>query len=243
MLKDANKPIELTYEENKVINYVRANDLSMCPTANLQNTAIACKYLAVNKIPGDFVECGVYRGGNSIIAAKIFEIHGVEKKIFLFDTFTGMTEPGQYDFTTLDSPHVVKKRSLHDMYLSKQQNGFTDWAYSSIEEVKSNFKKLNLLSDKIVFIKGKVEDTLSVIENIPTSISFLRLDTDWYESTKKELETLYDRVVVGGIIVIDDYGFFDGARKAVDEYFTNSLPPFFSMIDPSARIGVKIAER
>ena len=154
-----------------------------------------------------------------------------------------MAEPGQYDFTTSDSPHDVNKRSLHDVYLSKQQNGYTDWAYSSIEEVKNNFKKLNLLSDKIVFIKGKVEDTLSVVENIPTSISFLRLDTDWYESTKKELETLYDRVVVGGIIVIDDYGFFDGARKAVDEYFTNSLPPFFSMIDPSARTGVKIAER
>ena len=79
------------------------------------------------------------------------------------------------------------------------------------------------------------------VSNIPSAISFLRLDTDWYESTKKELEILYNKLVTGGILVIDDYGHFDGARKAVDEYFKkHSPPPFLSFIDNGARIGVKV---
>ena len=69
------KPVELNEDENRIIDYVRANNLSMCTTLNLQMTAIACKYIVMNKIPGDFVECGVYRGGNALIAAKIFNLY------------------------------------------------------------------------------------------------------------------------------------------------------------------------
>jgi predicted O-methyltransferase YrrM len=120
------------------------------------------------------------------------------------------------------------------------RENYTDWANASIEEVKENFAKLNLLSDNVIFVKGKVEDTLEEAEIIPKVISFLRLDTDWYESTKKELEKLYEKLVTGGILVIDDYGTFDGAKKAVDEYFNKYLPrPFLSLIDNGARIGVK----
>jgi len=78
--KDHNKPVELNDEENRIIHHVRMNNLSMCTTRNLQQTAMACKYIAVNNIPGDFVECGVFREGNAIIAAKIFEIYKLNKK-------------------------------------------------------------------------------------------------------------------------------------------------------------------
>jgi O-methyltransferase len=207
----------------------------MCTTLNLQQTAIACKYIAMNKIPGDFVECGVYKGGNALIAAKIFDLYKINKKVYLFDTFTGMTKPGEHDLRTSDkSPSLTK-------YLSLQQKDHTDWAYAPIEEVKENFRKIGLLKDNVVFCKGKVESTLDQVSNIPKAISFLRLDTDWYESTKKELEVLYNKLVSGGILVIDDYGHFDGAKKAVDEYFEkHSPPPFLSLIDNSARIGVKV---
>jgi hypothetical protein len=233
--KNSNKPIELDKEENRIIDYVRANELSMCTTLNLQQTALACKYIAINKIPGDFVECGVYKGGNALIAAKIFDLYKINKKVYLFDTFTGMSEPTKHDSRTGDKSSTLNK------YLSRQQNDHTDWAYASIEEVKENFRKIGLLKDNVIFCKGKVETTLNLVSNIPETISFLRLDTDWYESTKKELEVLYSKLVLGGILVVDDYGQFDGARKAVDEYFKiHSPPPFLSLIDNGARIGVKV---
>jgi O-methyltransferase len=229
------KPVELNEDENKIIDYVKANNLSMCTTLNLQQTAIACKYIVMNKIPGDFVECGVYKGGNALIAAKIFDLYKSDKKVYLFDTFTGMSEPSKCDVLT------DGKLPMLDRYLSVKRENYTNWANASIEEVKENFIKLNLLSDNVIFVKGKVEDTLEEAEIIPKVISFLRLDTDWYESTKKELEKLYEKLVNGGILVIDDYGTFDGAKKAVDEYFKkHSPPPFLSPIDNGARIGVKV---
>jgi len=232
---NTNKPVELNEDENKIIDYVRANNLSMCTTLNLQQTAIACKYIALNKSPGDFVECGVFRGGNALIAAKIFDMYKINKKVYLFDTFTGMTKPTKHDLRTSDKTLMLTK------YLSLQQKDYTDWAYASIEEVKENFKKVHLLKDNVVFVKGEVEKTLDLSINIPNVISFLRLDTDWYESTKKELNILYDKLVPGGILVIDDYGHFNGARKAVDEYFKKHSPaPFLSLIDNGARIGVKV---
>jgi len=232
---NTNKPVELNEDENKFIDYVRANNLSMCTTLNLQQTAIACKYIAVNKIPGDFVECGVYKGGNALIAAKIFDMYKINKKVYLFDTFTGMTKPTKYDQRTSDQTPMITK------YIQRRQKDYTDWAYASIEEVKENFKKVDLLKDNVIFIKGEVEKTLDQSINIPNVISFLRLDTDWYESTKKELDILYNKLVSGGILVIDDYGHFNGARKAVDEYFKKHPPaPFLSLIDNGARIGVKV---
>jgi O-methyltransferase len=230
------KPVELNEDENRIIDYVRANNLSMCTTLNLQMTAIACKYIVMNKIPGDFVECGVYRGGNALIAAKIFNLYKSDKKVYLFDTFSGMTEPSKYDVLT------DGKLPMTDKYLKVKRETHTNWANATIGEVKRNFAKLNLLSDNVIFVKGRVEETLEEAEIIPEAISFLRLDTDWYESTKKELDKLYEKLVIKGILVIDDYGTFDGAKKAVDEYFKRYSPlPFLIPIDNGARICVKVA--
>jgi len=156
------------------------------------------------------------------------------KKVYLFDTFTGMTEPTRHDLITSSQSPVINK------YLKQKRESYTDWVCASIEEVKENFQKCNLLTSNVVFVKGKVEDTLDQESNIPHTISFLRLDTDWYESTRKELEKLWEKLVPGGILVVDDYGCFDGARKAFNEYFEkHSPPPFLSLIDDGARIGVK----
>ena len=153
--QDPTSPIELSDLENEIVQYVRSHNLSMCTTLNLYQTAVACKYIVKNKIPGDFVECGVFRGGNALIAARIFEIHKSEKKVYLFDTFSGMTEPTKFDVSTSTNSPVLNK------YLSAKRDNFTDWAYAPIEEVKENFKKANLLNDNVIFIQGKVEDTLN----------------------------------------------------------------------------------
>jgi O-methyltransferase len=98
------------------------------------------------------------------------------------------------------------------------------------------------LDDKIIFIQGDVAVTLEVPNNLPEGIAVLRLDTDWYESTKKELEILYPRLSVGGVLLVDDYGHWVGAREAVDEYFKrHNNRPFLVYNDNTGRAGVKVA--
>jgi predicted O-methyltransferase YrrM len=91
-----------------------------------------------------------------------------------------------------------------------------------------------------VYVKGDVLKTLKDRGNLPKSISILRLDTDWYDSTRIELEVLYPLLTPGGIIIIDDYGHWSGARSAVDEFFSKQeIKPFFSYIDYTGRVGIK----
>lgn len=87
------------------------------------------------------------------------------------------------------------------------------------------------LSSQVILIEGDVLETLVKTQNIPGKISVLRLDTDWYESTKKELEVLYPKLAVGGVLMIDDYGYWGGAKKAVDEYFADIPRPFLQYTD------------
>ena len=92
-----------------------------------------------------------------------------------------------------------------------------------MENVKKNFQANTRKNNNLICIKGKVEDTLKIKNNLPNKISLLRLDTDWYESTKIELEKLWPRVVPGGIMVLDDYHSWGGSRKAFHEAFGDSL--------------------
>ena len=90
----------------------------------------------------------------------------------------------------------------------------------------------------IILIQGMVENTLLNKDNIPDQISLLRLDTDFYESTKIELEILFPKLVPGGILILDDYGYWSGARKAIDEYFKNTKY-WLHYVDPSCRYLIK----
>ena len=121
----------------------------------------------------------------------------------------------------------------------KMDDGTTQWAYASLNEVKNNLLQTSYDKSKIHFIKGKVENTIP--EKSPESISLLRLDTDWYESTKHELTHLFPRLSKNGIIIIDDYGHWRGCKKAVDEYFSeNNINIFLNRVDYSARMGLKL---
>lgn len=165
------------------------------------------KYIDEQNIPGDIVECGVYRGGQMMCAALTASTN---RHFWLYDTFTGMSEPG---------PHDVRKGS-HATELTKWKKHTVNqnWCRADYEVVEENLSTV-LPRDRFTMIKGDVCKTL-LVGPWPEKIAFLRLDTDWYESTKAELDVLYPLVSPGGMIVFDDYHSWDGAKKAVDEYFT-----------------------
>jgi len=228
-------PVELTLDECKIIDYVISNKLTMVSYERAITTLMAVKHAISSCIQGDFVEAGVWRGGNSLIAAAMFKLYGVKKKVWLFDTFKGMTAPTDID---IQASNLVSAKLR---YQSAQHDDHNEWCYSSLDDVKSNFLRMNLLSENIIFVEGDVCQTLTESENIPTAICCLRLDTDWYESTFKELEVLYPRLSEGGSLILDDYGHWSGAKKATDEYFSkHKNRPFLQYTDYTGRVAVKV---
>ena len=195
----------------------------------------AITYIIKNKIKGDFVECGVWKGGSCMLMAQTLVNEGEkERKIWMYDTFDGMTEP------TDDDCEIETNVSNSDLLKNTPKNTdkFNIWAYAPLEMVKKNMKKTMLPEERMHFIEGKVENTLSRVK--PQNIALLRLDTDWYESTKCELEQLYPLLSIGGVLIVDDYGHFSGAKKAVDEYFSKTnVKPLMNRIDYSGRLIIK----
>lgn len=187
----------------------RAKRYSKASVARLEAMANALYKLDAQKIEGDVVECGVWQGGHIVLARLI----SPKRRCWLYDTFEGMTEPG---------PHDVKRsgnKPPPDKAKSKK------WTMASLEEVEGNLQREGLYdADRLRFIVGDVCLTLLNGNWLPNRIALLRLDTDWYASTKIELETLWPRLVPGGVMIVDDYGHWMGAKKAVDEYF--------SVVDP-----------
>lgn len=231
-----NMPVELSPEERAIIDYVKSNQLTMVSYERLWTTLMSCKYAIEQKIEGDFVECGVWRGGNAMVAAELFKLYGVSKKVWLFDTFKGMTEPTENDVEASDG------KSARMQYTRDQRDDHNAWCYASLADVRTNFDKRGLLSDQVIFVPGDVCQTLDQVSQIPESICVLRLDTDWYESTKKELEVLYPKLTPGGCLIIDDYGYWAGSKKATDEYFeARGNRPFLQYTDDTGRIGVKVS--
>jgi len=107
-----------------------------------------------------------------------------------------------------------------------------------LEEVRHNLSNVGYPDDRIKLVKGLVEATLP--NKAPSKIALLRLDTDWYESTRHELIHLYPRLAQRGVLIIDDYGHWEGAQKAVDEYIRdNNLPVLLNRIDYTGRIAIK----
>jgi hypothetical protein len=230
--KENGYPLDFNAEEMALIEEVKP--FTMTTPERIQGLIHALRYLHRNGIKGDIVECGVWRGGSMIAAAKTLQGLGdTSRTLWLYDTFEGMTAPTEHDISNKGTTAAEKfeKRKLGE--------DSSDWCYASMEEVRGNVSAAGYPADKLRFIKGKVEDTLP--GEAPPDIALLRLDTDWYESTLHELETLFPRLVPGGILIIDDYGDWSGARKAVDEYIAkHSLPLFLSRMDDSARLAVKI---
>lgn len=185
------------------------------------------------KLPGIFVECGVWKGGSALLMAlsqmALADNPGEYRPLFLFDTFQGMPRPGEEDRILHSGEPVLQRWENRD---------FDSWAVGQ-EDVAQLLTSSGYPEELVTLVPGKVEDTLPGYP-FPGVLALLRLDTDWYASTLKELQELYPRLVSGGILIVDDYGHFAGARQAVDEYFDQlSAPPYLSRVDYTGRVGVK----
>lgn len=164
------------------------------------------EHVRINNIDGDIVECGVYKGGNILGIMEYCYTYNMDKTIWLYDTFTGMTMPQKID---KDYKNVMAIDQLDQVRCE-----------SRLEEVKENLSHSKY--SKLQYIVGDVCTTLQSPNNIPKQISLLRLDTDWYESTKCELQNLFPKLSINGSLIIDDYGHWQGCKLAVDEFFSNT---------------------
>lgn len=190
------------------------------------------EYLVRSNIKGDIVECGVWKGGSmKLIALSLIHFNDTDRKLYLYDTYNGMTEPKTEDVyvSHTEVSALTKWKKL------KKEDG-NEWCNVSLEEVQNVLRTTGYPKEQIIFVKGEVEKTIP--NTMPESIALLRLDTDWYESTKHELVHLYPRLNKNGVLIIDDYGHWRGSKQAVDEYFESS-PLFLSRIDASGRIAIK----
>lgn len=205
----------------RVAPYTMTNAERMAALVNALN------YIVRQGVSGDIVECGVWRGGSMMLAAIILnELGDTSRHLYLYDTFEGMTRPSDRDLTHFGFPAL------------QWYKGDRIWCYAPLEEVEANMRTTGYPMEKIHFVKGKIEETIPVI--IPETIALLRLDTDWYQSTRHELEQMYPLIPSGGVLMIDDYGHWQGARLAVDEYFTaRHERVFLHRIDYTARLIVK----
>jgi O-methyltransferase len=195
----------------------------------------AVEYICRNRIPGDFVECGVWKGGSSmLIARSLLDFNDTSRSLYLYDTYTGMTEPGLEDVIAWNGRSVSEKWE-EDRKGAK--DNFSSWAVGK-DEVASNMNTTGYPQELITYVAGDVCETLN--DKVPECLALLRLDTDWYRSTVKELEVLYPKLISGGVLIVDDYGHFKGARKAVDEYFKASgFFPYLHRSDYTGRVVVK----
>ena len=193
----------------------------------------AVRYIHDNNIPGDLVECGVWRGGSAMaMAMTLKSIGATDRKIYLFDTFEGMTEP-----TDEDVSHHGRSAE-QEFQASGGRGEISTWCLGSLEEVKVNLSQTGYPEQNINYVKGKIEETVPGI--MPDQIALLRLDTDWYESTKHELEHMFPVLSSEGVLILDDYGHWQGARKAVDDYISsNKIRILLSRTDYTGRIAVK----
>lgn len=187
------------------------------------------EYVVKHGIPGGIVECGVWRGGSMMAVAKALLRAGVrDRDLYLYDTFEGMAPP-----TALDVSRWGGDAS------GKSTGGIFEMNAVSLEEVERAMFSVGYDAARIHFIKGKVEDTIPAAA--PGAIALLRLDTDWYESTKHEMKHLFPILSRGGVLILDDYGEWQGARTAVDEYFErNRVQILLNRIDHTGRIAVKL---
>lgn len=165
----------------------------------------------------------------------MFEKLGSDKEVWLYDTFLGMTEPSPAD-VGLTTGEVAR-----DTYFRKQADSHNDWCFADLRDVKENCSRSGVDLDGMRFIQGDVAETLRDPSKLPDSISILRLDTDWYESTLIELEVMYPRLASNGVLMIDDYGHWAGQKKAVDEYFAHTgIRPFLGSVAEGYRCSVKL---
>lgn len=193
----------------------------------------AVRYVAAASVPGAIVECGVWRGGSMMAAARTLLESGIaDRDLYLYDTYEGMSAPGAMDVD------IEGRAASALLRVQRRSDPTSAWCYAALEDVKGALVATSYDGARMHFIKGRVEDTIP--GSAPARIAVLRLDTDWYESTRHELEHLYPRLHPGGVLIIDDYGHWAGCRRAVDEYLSeHGIRLLLNRIDYTGRVALK----
>jgi len=220
---------DLDPQDREILERVRP--FTMTSTERIIASMQAARHVVEAGIPGDIVECGVWRGGNMLAMALVLgRLGDTGRSLYLYDTFERMSEPTASDVAV----HGESAQELFDG-LQKSKEG---WCRASLEPVRATMSLAPYPADRVRYVRGRVEDTIP--GTVPESIAVLRLDTDWYESTRHELEHLYPRLSRGGLLMIDDYGHWQGARRATDEFLRTAAPgAFLHRIDYTGREMVK----
>ncbi len=212
--------------------YQRCQPFTMCDLLKCHNLYKAVCYITQAGIEGALVECGVWRGGCSMIMAMTASLRSAsDREIHLYDTFAGMTEPTEADVK-------FTGESAEPTWHEKQNGDHNEWCYASLEEVQSNMASTGYPSERVRYIQGPVEQTIP--ELLPDRIALLRLDTDFYESTWHELEHLYPRLAPGGVLILDDYNYWQGQRSAAIEYFADKGVHIMLTFVSTSATGVKV---
>lgn len=215
----------IDFEEEFWGLYEFVRPFTMTTPERLYDLYQSVRYIIQANIPGDFIECGVWKGGSSMLIAETLARLGIsDRKIQLFDTFKGLPEPGDLDVDILGTYAADRWRE--------------GWIAVGKNEVQENMNRTRF-EGAIELVEGRVEETLPV--QVHPQYALARLDTDWYVSTKVELEVLWPRISLGGILIVDDYGHWQGCRAAVDEFFS-SHPVMMHRVDYSCRTIMKVGE-
>ena len=221
----------LDFEPPDIELYQRVAPYTMTTPPRVYALVRAVEYVSARSIPGAFVECGVWRGGSIMaVALTLLRLGVTDRDLYLFDTFTGMTAPTEEDVR-------LSGERAADL-LAEESPDADIWAIAPLDQVKEAVLGVGYPEERVHFVQGAVEETLP--ESAPAEIALLRLDTDWYASTKHELVHLYPRLARGGVLILDDYGYWQGARRAADEYIAeNNVQLLLNRIDNTARIALK----
>jgi hypothetical protein len=214
----------------------RSLPFTMTGVPRLQSVIDAVRYCVRRQVPGAFAECGVWLGGSVLaMILTLQELGATDRDIHLYDTFEGMTAPTGADTSPLHPPALETWKEMD----GRPYRELFDPEVFNEEAVRKTVLSTGYPRERLHFVRGAVEETLP--GGAPERLALLRLDTDWYESTRHELEHLYPRLSEGGVLIIDDYGHWEGARRAVDEYFAggSTAPLLLNRIDYTGRIAVK----
>ena len=223
--------LQLDSRYSEILKAVQPYTMTSCE--RIAALVDAVRYVADAKIPGAVVECGVWRGGSTMTAALALQQANNLRDLYLFDTFAGMSAPTDVDIDYRGAPAI-------NLYVESAADDHNKWCYASLEDVQANLSSTGYPREKCHFVKGDVLKTLPCEQ--PSEIAILRLDTDWYESTLHELTHLYPRLSHRGVLIIDDYGHWQGCRKAVDEFFKEQ-GPLLCRLDLTGVMGVKVDPR
>lgn len=209
----------------------RVRPYTMTSPERLAANIDAIRHIEHNDVPGAVVECGVWKGGSTMaMLLTLIDLGSTDREIYLYDTFEGMPPPTDAD--------VARDGSTAADQLAASTSDSHVWAISHLDEVRNAIASTGHPSERVHFVRGKVEETIP--GTMPDSVALLRLDTDWYESTLHELNHLYPRLSRGGVLISDDYGFWEGHRAAIDEYIDlNKLEILLARTDECGRICIK----